>query len=314
MLKIIRESDPIPVNRIVMLLYGQPGIGKTSLGFTAEKPLLLDFDDGAHRGMFRKDAVAIGDWSEVSNLSPEDLAPYKTIVVDTGGRALDKITAHMVRQDAKLGSKTGGLSLQGYGALKSTFSTWVRQLQQLGKDIVILAHDKEDKKGDELLIRPDFQGGSYQEVVKVADCIAYMHQVNGKRVLDFSPTDMSIGKNCAGLAPIAFPDFAEGSDCLARIIADTKAALNKQTEAQKQALGELADWTAKFTEATSAADFDKLLAEGGKVSAGVKAQVKRALIVAAKAKGFEFLKGAKGFTAIPKAPEAPAQTGAQAAA
>jgi len=314
MLKIIREHDPVEVKRIVMMLYGQPGVGKTTLGFTADKPLTLDFDDGAHRSAFRKDCVQVSSWAEIANLPPEELAGYNTIVVDTGGRALDKLTAYLIQQDAKLGSKTGGLSLQGYGALKSAFQTWVRQLQVLGKDIVILAHDKEDKKGDNMIIRPDFQGGSYNEIVKVADCIGYVHQDGGKKLLDFSPTDSWIGKNCAGFASLEIPVFVEGADYLAKIIADTKAALNRQTEAQKQAAKELSGWQQKFDAATTAEDFNKLTDTLKSAPAKLKPSLQPLLKAAAKAKGLEYNKEAKGFAPIKKAeaqaPAAPTQAAA----
>ena len=44
MLRIVRATEPIPVDHPVLLLFGQPGIGKTSLAFSAKRPLLLDFD------------------------------------------------------------------------------------------------------------------------------------------------------------------------------------------------------------------------------------------------------------------------------
>lgn len=50
-LRITRSADPITVERLNVCIYAQPGIGKTSLGFTADAPLLLDFDQGAHRCM-----------------------------------------------------------------------------------------------------------------------------------------------------------------------------------------------------------------------------------------------------------------------
>src|SRR3990167_5019230 len=115
-LKIHKASDPILVTQIKMLIYGQPGIGKSSFGFTAEAPLTLDFDDGARRSAFRQDIVQIGSWADVNNITPEDLKPYKTLVIDTVGRALDFIAASLIADNPKLGSKTGGLTLQGYGA------------------------------------------------------------------------------------------------------------------------------------------------------------------------------------------------------
>jgi hypothetical protein len=58
-LKITRAADPITVDRLNVTIYAQPGIGKTSLAFTAEAPLLLDFDQGAHRAANRQDSVRV---------------------------------------------------------------------------------------------------------------------------------------------------------------------------------------------------------------------------------------------------------------
>ena len=81
-LKIVRAADPIKVERLNVCLYAPPGVGKTSLAFTAEAPLLLDFDQGAHRAANRKDSVRVTSWSDVADLTPDDLAPYKTLIVD----------------------------------------------------------------------------------------------------------------------------------------------------------------------------------------------------------------------------------------
>src|SRR5690606_38238567 len=48
-LKITKASDPLTVEQLIVCIYGPPGLGKTTLGFSARKPLLLDFDRGAHR-------------------------------------------------------------------------------------------------------------------------------------------------------------------------------------------------------------------------------------------------------------------------
>ncbi|MEK5761254.1 AAA family ATPase, partial [Acinetobacter variabilis] len=75
-----------------------PGIGKTSLAFSATNPILFDFDKGAHRaGKYRKDTVQVNNWSEVSSLTANDLLGYDTVIVDTAGRMLDVIIAHLVK-------------------------------------------------------------------------------------------------------------------------------------------------------------------------------------------------------------------------
>ena len=122
-LKIIKRDEPIEVKQIVSTIYGAPGIGKTSTAFTAEKPLLLDFDAGAYRSANRQDCVQPQMWDDVLNITADDLKPFKTVVVDTVGRALDMLTAYIVEQDPKMKQRGGELTLKGYGRLKDIKAT-----------------------------------------------------------------------------------------------------------------------------------------------------------------------------------------------
>src|SRR5512146_2726453 len=100
-LKITKAADPIIVERLNIVIYAQPGIGKTSLAFTANAPLLLDFDKGAHRAANRKDIVRVDSWAYVLSITADDLAQYATIIVDTAGRSLDALSADIIRRDPK---------------------------------------------------------------------------------------------------------------------------------------------------------------------------------------------------------------------
>ena len=94
-LNITKPSDAIPVKSINVLIYGTPGIGKTSIACSANNPLLLDFDKGAHRSAFRCDTLLVDDWHQVASLNPKDIAQYDTIILDTVGRLLDLLTARL---------------------------------------------------------------------------------------------------------------------------------------------------------------------------------------------------------------------------
>jgi hypothetical protein len=228
MLKILSTSDPLAVDQLVVAIYGQPGIGKTTLAFTAEKPLLLDFDRGAYRAYGRKDTVQIGAWPDVTDISKDDLAPYQTVIVDTAGRALDMLTADIIKRDAKMG-KGGALTLQGYGRLKAEFSAWLKSLRTFGKDIVLIAHAAEQKNGDDTVMRLDVQGGSKDEIYKSADVMGWLNIYNSQRNLNFNPADAAYGKNPGNL-PVFTVQHGDG-DLMARIIRDTKQAINTKSEA-----------------------------------------------------------------------------------
>jgi len=239
MLKITRAQDPITVDRLNMVIYGPPGLGKSSLAFTSEKPLLLDFDNGSHRAVNRKDTVRVTEWGDVANITAEDLAPFKTVIVDTAGRALDSITADIIRTDPK-GHKNGALTLPGYGVLKTRFTTFLKLLNSFGKDVVLIAHMDEQRNGDDLIERLDVQGGSKGEIYKAADAMGRLSMVNGKLLLRFSPSDAAFGKNPGQLDALTVPHFnaPEFDGFLAGVIQRTKDRLNELSEEQKDAIAE----------------------------------------------------------------------------
>lgn len=240
-IKITRASDPIRVERLTMVLFSQPGLGKTSLAFTADAPLLLDFDSGAHRAVNRKDAVRVTSWADVSGISAADLEPFNTVIVDTAGRALDVLTPAIIRDNPKHG-RGGALTLQGYGELKTRFTAFLKLLTSFGKDVVLIAHMDEQRSGDDVLERLDMQGGSKNELFKQADAMGRLVMREGHRQLLFSPSDTSFGKNPGQLPPLDVPHMTDPAfdGFLARVIQQTKDALNAQTEAQKEAAQEQA--------------------------------------------------------------------------
>src|SRR6185295_2678119 len=104
-LRITKATDPIEVKNICLTIYANPGIGKTSMAFTAEKPLLLDFDRGAYRSGNRGEVVQVESWADIMGITADDLKPYKTVAIDTAGRALDALTSHILRTNPKAGNK-----------------------------------------------------------------------------------------------------------------------------------------------------------------------------------------------------------------
>lgn len=292
-LKIVKSHDPIEVKNITVLIYGQPGVGKTSLAFTADSPLLLDFDRGAYRSQFRKDSVQVDAWSDVASLSESDLEPYDTIIVDTVGRLLDALTAHLIRGNPKLARGSGALSLQGYGELKASYATWLKTLLSFGKDVILIAHDREDKNGDDLIVRPDIQGGSYGEVFKRSDGVAYMYRAAKQTVLDFSPSDRFIAKNAANFDPFPVPHFAKDAAFMARVISGIKDALNSMSAEAQEIASIVADWRAKAEEAADADAINGMVKDAAALEGPAAIQVKHMIHERAVALGLEY-KGPKG--------------------
>lgn len=295
-LKITKSSDPIEVKNIKVMLYGQPGVGKTSTAFTSAKVLLLDCDNGAYRSSFRKDAVRVDSWKDIASIVPDDLKDYDTVVVDTVGRLLDFLAADIIQGNPKMGYN-GALSLQGYGQLKSQFAQWVKTLGTMGKDIIMIAHDKEDKRGDEVAIRPDIQGGSYGEVFKIADSVGYMYRGEKGNILDFNPTTRWEGKNVAAIEPISIPDYRVEPEFFAGIIANIKGSMNALSAEGKMIADMVAHERAAISELTTAEGLNGAVDKVAGLLLQAQNPVKKIIMDRAKALGIGFDKDTKKFIA-----------------
>lgn len=260
MLKIIEAHEPIRVETIVLTFYSPPGIGKTSLAFSSEKPLLLDTDAGVHRSAFRKTAVRPVAWDDIGRIERGDVEGFKTLILDTSGRALDLLAQDIMKNDPKRG-KGGSLDLKGYGILKTRFADWLKMVRSFGLDVILVAHSEEKVSGDEIVEKLDMQGGSKQEVFKCSDAMARLGIVNGQRMLSFSPTETQFGKDPANIGRIEVPDLAKKPDFLAGVIHRIKESLNAQSDANAEEAERRNTWAEKVGAAKTAKAFNDLIPE-----------------------------------------------------
>lgn len=288
-LRITRATDPITVERLVTCIYAPPGIGKSSVAFTSHKPLLLDFDGGVHRAAFRLDSVPVDTWEDVAEMTREDLQGYKTLIFDTAGRALDVLSLYIIRKNPKMGKSGGALTLQGFGELKAQFIAFTRMVRSFGLDVVLLAHSDEQKNGDDLIERIDVQGGSKNEIYKVADLMGRLYIRNGKRYLNFNPSDTAYGKNPGQLKELEVPDLtrADNRSFLGDVTDEVKATLNKLTAEQQESATVLAEWQIKFDSTNTPDEYNAFMAQVGQLPESVKMNVGRLWLKIGKSKGWK---------------------------
>lgn len=74
---LIKKPNELTVKTTLSaLIYGQPGMGKTTLALSAPNPVLFDYDGGIHRvnAAHRVPTVQITSWEETNEvLSSEEL-------------------------------------------------------------------------------------------------------------------------------------------------------------------------------------------------------------------------------------------------
>jgi hypothetical protein len=207
-MSLIRKAEQLEINpKIKALIYGQAGMGKTTLALSAPKPLLFDFDGGVHRVNFGHlkgvDIVQITRYQDfIDVLDNEDLSPYETLVIDTGGKLLDYMAEHIVRRSPKLGRQNGMLTLQGYGERKAMFTSIVKKVSVMGKHILFVAHRETKQEGDDLIYKPIFGGSNYDSLVTELDLVGYMEANGRNRTITFDPTSRNDGKNTCNLPSV----------------------------------------------------------------------------------------------------------------
>lgn len=196
-----KPAELIVQTSIKVLIYGQPGISKTTVALSSPSPILFDFDNGVHRvnPAHQTDTVQIDSWQNMIDVLNEDLSSYKTIIIDTAGKMLDYLSAFLIKNNPKLGKTNGALSLQGYGERKAEFNNFLKCVAILGKHIVFVAHDKEEKKGEDTIMRPEIGGSSGNDLIKELDLVGYMEAVGKKRTISFNPTERFYAKNTCNL-------------------------------------------------------------------------------------------------------------------
>lgn len=297
-MKIVEPHEKIVVRNAAMLIYGEPGIGKSSLGNTANDPIILDYDNGQHRAKNRRRVIQPeGDNAEVLAWLEANAANYGDVVVDTAGRLLDAYAAEIIQGEPKRG-RGGMLDQQGWGLLGQKFAMFKNRVTALKKDLILLAHHKEEKDGDAKVVRADVQGGARNEIMKSVEFAGFLYASDGKRVLDFSPSQHNIGKNPCGWEPFVIPHYDENRTFLADLLARGKAGLG-EISAEALVVNEaVSSWADALKDADDAKAFNALKAKlAEEKDEKVKAAVWKRILSAAKAADVPYDKSAKTFVA-----------------
>lgn len=221
-MKIINTGDPAIKPSVVMLVYGEGGVGKTTFSSTSPNPLLLDFENGSKyfglRGI-KIDACMIETWSDMQNselITAIKSDIYDTIIIDPIGEAMEKLKKHMIlMRDSKLVQKDGSPTMAGWGWLKKTMREYIKWLRDLNKHVIIVAHVEEKQDEGRLVKRPKVETKLSDELVSMVDVVAYMttQSIDGvaKRLLLVdAESDKYIAKDRTGqLGSVIPPIFSD---------------------------------------------------------------------------------------------------------
>lgn len=169
-----------------IMLYGKPGIGKTSLAADFDKVLIAGFEMGSNalHNVYVQPMKTWNDWKQtVSQLckKPELQEKFHSIAIDTVDEAWALCVKYICAQQGieKLGDLGWG---EGHTLAKKEFSTTFRDLAYSGYGLIFTSHSAEkkdkDDKGEEFdYIAPALQKTPFDIVNKMVDIIGYIREV-----------------------------------------------------------------------------------------------------------------------------------------
>jgi hypothetical protein len=158
------------------------------------------------------------------------------------------------------------LSMQGWGMLKLQFADWFKRIKYTyKKDLIFVAHEREDKDDDRVTVRPDIPGGTQSEILRMVDYAGYIFLSDkNKRVIDFNTTPRYLGKN-PGLAistgPVVIPNFENNTNFLAELIMMMKNRLNEMNARQAASLSKIEQLFQSILAINNASELNKLYTE-----------------------------------------------------
>lgn len=199
------ESMDFSSQRFSAIIYGSPGVGKTTLALSAPKPVLIDFDRGISRvrAQHRKATIVCNTYEDVlADVTSPEMAEYETIVIDTGGSFVTFLKDWAFRTQSGCKTKTGDFNgLKGFGFVKNEFNSFTDRIKTaLNKNVIYVFHSQEqsDKDGNPTQ-RLLCEGSVRNTVWNPCDFGGYVQILNGKRYICFSPEQEYFAKGCHGI-------------------------------------------------------------------------------------------------------------------
>lgn len=203
-------SELQPKFAISALIYGSPGSGKSTLACSAPNAVLLDYDGGVTRmhGAHQIPTLQVTSWEQTQEALKEirESPQIQTVIIDTIGKMLAFMEAYIKAHPtySKGGSaiemnRDGSLSMKGFGRRKQMFLDFLKEVMVMGKHIIFVGHDKEEKRGEDIIIRPEVGGSSANDLMKELDLVGYVEMVGNNRTISFTPCEKYYAKNTCNM-------------------------------------------------------------------------------------------------------------------
>ena len=309
------ENMSFDTKKFSMILYGSPGVGKTTLALSAPDPILIDFDRGMSRvkAQHRKPAIFCSTYEEVLNdIQSPAMKDFQTIVVDTGGSFITFLQDWAMRSDPKVNrQKNGAISLKGFGAVKQEFVRFTNYVKDsMDKNLIYVFHSQEQSDKDGNATQRLMCDGAAKNIVWTpCDFGGYVQMIGNQRVVCFTPEQEYFAKGCHGITgQIAVPELGpnDENNFISKLFDIAKANIAAEADAYapiKEQYDRVMETVRKMLDTVTDAE------SANKVSADIQAlqhastskkEASKMLSDKAKSLGLMYSKSAAGFIKAPK--------------
>lgn len=221
-----------------MIVYGSPGIGKTTLALSAPDPILIDFENGVDRvrADHRKLTIVCENYEEVlHDIESPEVRDCQSIIIDTGGSFINYLKDWAMRVKGCRAKDGSFNSLKGYGVVKNEFASFTSRLRDaMHKNVIYIFHadEKADKDGNPQQ-RLLCEGATKNSVWNSCDFGGYMQMLGESRTIAFTPTQEYFAKGShgiAGIMPVPDKGINDTNDFLSNLFDKAKANIAHEND------------------------------------------------------------------------------------
>lgn len=233
------ESMDFSKQTFSAIIYGSPGVGKTTLALSAPNPVLIDFDHGISRvrAAHRAPTIICDNYEEVlADVKSPDMREFETIVIDTGGSFVTYLKDWAMRVKGATQKNGEFNSLKGFGYVKSEFASFTDYIKTvLNKNVIYVFHSQEqaDKDGNPTQ-RLMCEGSVRNTVWNPCDFGGYVQMIGNQRMICFSPEQEYFAKGTHGITgriPVPVLDAGTPNDFMTKLFEKARQNIISENDA-----------------------------------------------------------------------------------